>query len=207
MSEEPKKLTPKQELFCQEYLVDLNATQAAIRAGYSASTAKEIGCENLTKPHISERIQEALAGRLEKARNPGQMVVDELTAIISTNVFDFFKIGPDGCPYADLRKVPYEMGRVIQEIHTDKVWRTEVDEEAEDGSTKRVQVNMVKIKFWSKTAATEQLGKYYELFTMKHKHDHKHSGEIEHKHTDWGEKSDDEVVEALNGRIKGLPRG
>lgn len=49
-----RQLTPKQQLFCEEYLCDLNATQAAIRAGYSKKTAKEIGAENLTKPAISE---------------------------------------------------------------------------------------------------------------------------------------------------------
>ena len=51
-------------MFCREYLVDLNATQAAIRAGYSAKTAKETGHENLTKPHIAQRIAE-----LKEARN------------------------------------------------------------------------------------------------------------------------------------------
>ncbi|MDU3076853.1 MAG: terminase small subunit [Mixta calida] len=51
-------LKAKQEKFCQEYLVDLNATQAAIRAGYSAKTARSVGCENLTKPDISARIAE-----------------------------------------------------------------------------------------------------------------------------------------------------
>ena len=44
-------------MFCREYLIDLNATQAAIRAGYSINTAKETGYENLTKPHIAEFIQ------------------------------------------------------------------------------------------------------------------------------------------------------
>lgn len=52
------KLTDKQQKFCEEYLIDLNATQAAIRAGYSEKTAKEIGCENLTKPNIAEYISE-----------------------------------------------------------------------------------------------------------------------------------------------------
>ena len=47
-----KKLTPKQQRFIDEYLVDLNATQAAIRAGYSAKTAYSIGIENLKKPEI-----------------------------------------------------------------------------------------------------------------------------------------------------------
>ena len=51
------KLNQKQTLFCDEYLIDLNATQAAIRAGYSEKTARFIGAENLTKPNIAEYIQ------------------------------------------------------------------------------------------------------------------------------------------------------
>lgn len=51
------KLNDRQILFCKEYLIDLNATQAAIRAGYSENTAAEIGHENLRKPHISSFIQ------------------------------------------------------------------------------------------------------------------------------------------------------
>lgn len=61
-------LNPKQSRFVQEYLVDLNATQAAIRAGYSDKTAKAIGHENLTKPNIAAAVaaaQEAVAERLE----------------------------------------------------------------------------------------------------------------------------------------------
>ena len=57
----PQKLTPKQEKFVQEYLIDLNATQAAIRAGYSERTAKSIGQENLTKPDIAAAIEAAQA--------------------------------------------------------------------------------------------------------------------------------------------------
>ena len=52
------KLTAKQKRFVAEYLVDLNATQAAIRAGYSQNTARVIGSENLTKPDIQAAIQE-----------------------------------------------------------------------------------------------------------------------------------------------------
>ncbi len=50
------KLRKKQEKFCNEYLIDLNATQAAIRAGYSKATAGEMGYENLKKPHIADFI-------------------------------------------------------------------------------------------------------------------------------------------------------
>lgn len=59
-------LTPKQAAFVQEYLIDLNATQAAIRAGYSVDTAKSIGCENLTKPDVANAIAEAKAERAAK---------------------------------------------------------------------------------------------------------------------------------------------
>ncbi len=51
-----KKMTPKQKRFCEEYLVDLNATQAAIRAGYTTNRADAIGYENLRKPVIADEI-------------------------------------------------------------------------------------------------------------------------------------------------------
>ena len=57
------KLTNKQELFIQYYMISLNATNAAIKAGYSEKTARFIGFENLTKPHIALEIEERLAQR------------------------------------------------------------------------------------------------------------------------------------------------
>lgn len=54
-------MTPKQQRFCDEYLIDLNATQAAIRAGYSEKTARAIGAENLTKPDINAYIEKRMA--------------------------------------------------------------------------------------------------------------------------------------------------
>lgn len=52
------ELTDKQKAFCKEYCIDWNATRAAIAAGYSENSAKEIGCENLTKPNIQEYLTE-----------------------------------------------------------------------------------------------------------------------------------------------------
>jgi phage terminase small subunit len=62
------KLTAKQELFITEYMKDLNATQAAIRAGYSEKTAKQVAAENLSKPYLKEIIDKRLA---ERAKNNG----------------------------------------------------------------------------------------------------------------------------------------
>ena len=71
-------LTPKQQRFVEEYLIDLNATQAAIRAGYSEKTAKEIGNENLTKPNIAKAIAEAQEKLSNKAQVTVEMVVQGL---------------------------------------------------------------------------------------------------------------------------------
>ena len=60
------KLTPKQEIFCKEYLIDLNATQAAIRAGYSARSANNVGPDNLLKPIIQKRIAELMSEREQR---------------------------------------------------------------------------------------------------------------------------------------------
>ena len=68
-------LTAKQNKFISEYLIDLNATQAAIRAGYSKNSARMVGYENLTKPYIQDVIQAALADAA--ARN--NVTVDEIT--------------------------------------------------------------------------------------------------------------------------------
>lgn len=70
------KLTAKQEAFCLEYLVDLNATQAAIRAGYSQKTAGAVGHENLKKPEIEQKIAELMKERSEKTKIDAQWVLE-----------------------------------------------------------------------------------------------------------------------------------
>lgn len=71
-------LTSKQKLFVDEYLVDLNATQAAIRAGYSEKTAYSIGNENLMKPEIAKAIQNAQQKRQERTEITQDRVVQEI---------------------------------------------------------------------------------------------------------------------------------
>lgn len=61
-SEAEDQLNEQQKQFCNEYLIDLNATQAAIRAGYSEKSARSIASENLTKPNIQKYIQELQKG-------------------------------------------------------------------------------------------------------------------------------------------------
>lgn len=76
-----QKLTAKQKQFGDEYIIDLNSTQAAIRAGYSVKTAKEIGYENLTKPHIAEYIQGLMDKRGEKLDISSEWVLNSLKSV------------------------------------------------------------------------------------------------------------------------------
>ena len=71
-------LTPKQKLFVDEYLIDLNATQAAIRAGYSPSNADKIGSELLGKTRVSDAIKTAMAERSRRTGINQDRILTEL---------------------------------------------------------------------------------------------------------------------------------
>ena len=81
-------LTKKQKRFCEEYLIDLNATQAAIRAGYSTQTAYSIGDENLKKPEIKNAIDKALAERSKRTGVNADRVILELAKLAFLNPTD-----------------------------------------------------------------------------------------------------------------------
>lgn len=74
-----KKLTKKQQIFVDEYIIDLNGTQAAIRAGYSKKTARQAGTENLSKPSIREAIDERLAEKKKKLIMKQDEILERLT--------------------------------------------------------------------------------------------------------------------------------
>ena len=75
-------MNAKQKRFCDEYLIDCNATQAAIRAGYSPKTAKQIGQENLTKPDLKKYIDEQLERIHSEKTADAQEVLEYFTAVM-----------------------------------------------------------------------------------------------------------------------------
>lgn len=82
------RLTEKQKRFIEEYLIDLNATQAAIRAGYSPKTAYSIGEENLKKPEVKVAIDKAMAERSRRTGISQDRVLRELAKIAFVNPTD-----------------------------------------------------------------------------------------------------------------------
>ena len=107
-----QKLTAKQQRFCDEYLIDLNATQAAIRAGYSAKTAQAIGSENLTKPLLKQYIEARMAAKEEKLIAKQDEILKYLT---SPEAFEYQVEEGTGDGWSEaniLRKGPDERERL-----------------------------------------------------------------------------------------------
>ena len=99
------KLNAKQQLFVEEYLVDLNATQAAIRAGYSKKTAKEMGYENLTKPHIADAIVKAKDKRSKRTQIDSDYVLNCAVKLHNRCTGDEQVLDQDGEPVKDKKGV------------------------------------------------------------------------------------------------------
>lgn len=91
-----KSLTPKQKRFVEEYLRDLNATKAAIRAGYSRKTANVQGSQNLAKLNIQREIQQSMDERSKRLNLRQDRLLHELACIAFMNISDVCTWGPNG---------------------------------------------------------------------------------------------------------------
>lgn len=146
------KLTAKQQAFVNEYIVDLNATQAAIRAGYSEDTAGAIGSENLQKPDVAEAIQVALDLRAERTRITADRVLVEVAKLGFSNIKDIFT---EGGQLKNLSAIPDDLAAAIQSV--------EVVTRKAGGEANEVEY-VHKIRMADKKASLELLGKHLKLF-------------------------------------------
>lgn len=155
-----RPLTNKQKMFVKEYLCDLNATQSAIRAGYSAKTASWIGPQLLGKTHVAEAIQADMNRRSAKIEISGEKVLQELAKLSFSDVRALFD--------RDGRLLPVHM---LPDSIAASVSSVEVVTSRVPG-TDPVEVEYTsKIRFWDKRASLELLGKHLVLFTDKGKDD------------------------------------
>jgi phage terminase small subunit len=100
----------------QEVTVERNATQAAIRPGYSAKSARIVGCQNITKTNIAAAIEKARTKRAERTELTQDWVVDELRKIAAANMLDYMKSTSAGDPYLDFSALTRDQGAVLQEV-------------------------------------------------------------------------------------------
>jgi phage terminase small subunit len=168
---EPGKLTPKQERFVAEYLVDLNATQAAIRAGYASKRADAIGHENLRKPEIAEAITKAEEARAARTQITADRVLDELAAMAFSDI-EHYELDDrdrlvlrDGAPKYAMRAVASIKRRTIPQKG--------------GGSIREVE-----FRLWDKPGQLKLAGQHVGLFTKRVEVTGKDGGPIETKTTD-----------------------
>ncbi len=155
-------LTTKQSVFVQEYLIDLNATQAAKRAGYSEDTAQQIGSENLSKPVIQEAIQQAMTERAARTEITADKVLQEIAKLGFANMWDYMTVQNDGLAYVDLSELTEEQAAAITELTIER--RREHNSKEDDAAT----IEKVRFKLADKGVNLERLGKHLKLFTDKH---------------------------------------
>lgn len=144
-------LTEKQKRFVAEYLVDLNATQAAIRAGYSPKTADRIGPELLGKTCVSDALKKAMSDREKRTEITQDKVLEELARVAFANGTDFARVavknGLKIVEIVDTEDVPPEKRSAIAGIKEGKYG--------------------IEVSSYDKVKALELLGKHLGLFDGK----------------------------------------
>ncbi len=161
-------MTPKQQRFVEEYLIDLNATQAAIRAGYSKKTARAVGSENLTKPDIRAAVAEAQQARSERTKIDADWVLKRLAGEATADLAELYDKNGGLKPIADWPLV-WRQGLVAG---------LDVDEEFADGK-KLGQVT--KMKLSDRIKRIELIGRHVDVqaFAERHEHTGKAGGPVE----------------------------
>lgn len=144
-------MTEKETLFCKEYLIDFNAKNAAIRAGYSKNSARVIGCQNLTKLNILAEINKEIDKRNERIAVKQDRIIYELAKIAFSDLSNFIDINGDTITIRDLTDIDTSVLSEASETVT------------KDGGT-------IKIKLADKMKALELLGKHLAMFTDKLEH-------------------------------------
>lgn len=147
-----KALEEKQKAFCREYLVDLNGTQAAIRAGYSKKAAKEQASRLLTKANIQAEIKLLVDAAAKRNDITVDRVLTELARVAFGDPRKFF----DGQALKDMKDLSDDDAAALSSI--------EVFEEFEGfGEERRMIGYTKKIKFWDKVSALEKIARYLKM--------------------------------------------
>jgi phage terminase small subunit len=148
------KLTEKQKRFCDEYLIDLNGTQAAIRAGFSKKTADVQAVRLLGNVKVQEYLKIRQQKVADKFEIKQERVLRELASIAFSDIRKYYS--EDGGLKA-IKDLDDESAAALAGMEVDELWGTELDE---DGGFRKVQQGVTKkIKRWDKVKAVEVINK------------------------------------------------
>lgn len=155
-------MTPRQEAFVREYLIDLNATQAAIRAGYSPKGAEVLASNLLRNPKVADAIKEAQSKRAERTEITADRVLQEYARIAFYNPGRVLRVNRDGLLVVDFSEATEEDYRVLAEVSTEQ-GASRLDDEGNP----TVSVFKVKVKHQCKLQALNALAKHLGMMTDK----------------------------------------
>lgn len=158
-----RKLTPKQQRFVDEYLVDLNATQAAIRAGYSPKTAGQIGERLLKKVEIQQALAKRMKAREQRTEVTQDRVVKELAKVAFGDPRNVMTWGPGGVKLKDSAELTDDEAAFVSEVS---------ETTTEHGGSLKLKTN-------DKLKALELLGKHLGMFKEKVEVTGKDGGPVE----------------------------
>ena len=157
-------LTPKQQRFVEEYLIDLNGKQAAIRAGYSAKTAEMQASRLLSYAKVSAAIAEAKTARSQKTQIDAEWLLRRFADDLDADIADLYDENGGLKPVRDW-PAPFRKG-LIAGIDVEEIW--------ENGAV----VGLVrKIKLADRTKVKELIGRHVDVGAFKDKVEH--SGKVE----------------------------
>jgi len=148
MAKQPTQLTPKQEIFCNEYLIDFNATRAAIAAGYSERTARSIGAENLTKPNMQDYLNEKREEISKRHNVTMDRIVQEYAHIAFQDTAELF----DGSTLKEVSELPENVTRALSEVTVQSV------RQVGEGDNAKI-AEVIKVKSHDKKGALDSLTK------------------------------------------------
>jgi phage terminase small subunit len=150
------ELTPKIKRFCEEYIKDLNGTQAAIRAGYSAKTANEQSSQLLAKLNVKNYIAELKHSLSNKNEGLAQQVIDELKKLGFANIQDY--IDKDN-EIKDLTTITRDKAAAVESI------KKTVTEFSGGGQSSGKKTS-IQFKLYDKISALEKLGRHLGIFEL-----------------------------------------
>jgi phage terminase small subunit len=150
------ELTPKIKRFCEEYIKDLNGTQAAIRAGYSPKTANEQSSQLLAKLNVKDFIAELKQSLSTKNEGLAQQVIDELKKLGFANIHDYIDTGNE---IKDLTTIDRDKVAAVESI---KKTVTEFNGGGESSGKK----TSIQFKLYDKISALEKLGRHLGIFEL-----------------------------------------
>lgn len=188
-----RKLTPKQQRFVDEYLVDLNATQAAIRAGYSQKTAQEQGARLLSNVMVQAAIAECMKAREQRTEITQDKVVKELAKVAFGDPRKVMSWGPGGLKLKDSAELTDDDAAFVSEVS---------ETTTEHGGSLKLKTN-------DKLKALELLGRHLGMFKEKVEVTGKDGGPIQSQSAapDLSSLTDDELeqlarlVAKANGEV------